>query len=315
MYINKRDRKFQYSDYEYRRKINALKHKRKRRRRLAAFYIFLILTIFIVGIYFVVHSFFKLNKVEISGSKKYTYKQVQECAGVEIGQNIFKYKSQTIVNKLKNKLIYIDKVEVKKVLPSKISIVVTDAEPNYFVKEKEDCFVLSKNLKVLEKLSFKDFELSIKNSSLDFVKIFGISLTDESVGKFIFDISSNKEKTNILIILNKALNNNKFKDITQISLVNKNNVKIKYEDRILILLGSWDQMDYKIKFAKHIIDSKLDKNERGTIDLTSVLDTSKVYYYPYKERLKKLQEEEQQQNTDESVDQNNNNTDNNENNA
>ncbi len=271
-------------NYEYRRKVNAMRHRKKRQRKLVVFYLFLILAILVVGIYFVVHNFFKVTKIEIYGSNKYTYEQIKKCSKIETNQNIFRYKSETIAKNLKRKLIYIDKVTVKKILPNKISITLVDAKPRYIVTTKDERFVVSRHLKILKKSDLKQ-----SNITSDLIEITGLSIPNQSVGEF---ISRDDSKVDILIDLNQSLNNNKFQGVTKINLTNKSNIKIIYKDRITVLLGTFSQIDYKIKFAKHIIDNKLDKNEKGTIDLTSVLKSSKVYYSPYKEPILPIEDEQ-----------------------
>ena len=70
--------------------------------------------------------------------------------------------------------------------------------------------------------------------------------------------------------------------------------RVNYQNRIKILLGNIAQVDYKIKFAKRIIDKNIDKNEKGTVDLTSLQSNSKVYFYPYKEHIKKAEENDKE---------------------
>lgn len=260
--------------YHQSRKINSKIRKKRRKRQIITFYIFLIINILFISVFFVLHSFFQITDIEIKGSKKYSYDQIKKCANLEVGQNIFKHRSNLIVNCLKQKLTYVDDAKVQKNLPNKIQISVVDSVPKYLFVLKDKYFVVSKNFKILE---IKEEKFSDKTQFRELIKINGLSLYNEDVGKF---ITQNNNKFILLKQLTNTLNINKFYEIKQINLTNRNDIKIKYQNRMIILLGNIEQIDYKIKFAKHIIDKNIDKNEVGTIDATDVLTSSKVYFIP-----------------------------------
>lgn len=261
--------------YNQSRKINSQIRKKRRKRKIITFYIFLIINILFISVFFVLHNFFQITDIEIKGSKKYSYDQIKKCANLEVGQNIFKHRSNLIVNRLKQKLTYVDDAKVQKNLPNKIQISVIDSVPKYLFVLRDKYFVVSKNFKILEN---KEEKFSDKTQFRELIKINGLSISDEDIGKF---ITQNNNKFILLKQLTNALNINKFYGIKQINLTNRNDIKIKYQNRMIILLGNIEQIDYKIKFAKHIIDKNIDKNEVGTIDETDVLTSSKVYFIPH----------------------------------
>lgn len=266
--------------YHQSRKVNSKIRRKRRRRKIITFYIFLIVSILFVSIFFVLHNFFQITDIEIKGSKKYSYDQIKKCANLEVGQNIFKHRSNIIVSRLKQKLTYVDDAKVQKNLPNKINISVVDSVPKYLFVFKDGYFVVSKNFKVLE---VKKEKFSDKTQFEKLIQINGLHLLEEDVGKF---ITQDNNKFILLKQLTNALNINKFYGIKKIDLTNRNDIKIKYQNRMTILLGNIEQIDYKIKFAKHIIDKNIDKNEVGTIDATDVLTSSKVYFVPQVEEVK-----------------------------
>ena len=260
--------------YHQSRKINSKIRKKRRKRKIITFYIFLIINILFISVFFVLHNLFQITDIEINGSKKYSYHQIKKCTNLEVGQNIFKHRSNLIVNRLKQKLTYVDDAKVQKNLPNKIQISVVDSVPKYLFVLKDKYFVVSKNFKILE---IKEEKFSDKTQFRELIKINGLSISDEDVGKF---ITQNNSKFILLKQLTNALSINKFYGIKQINLTNRNDIEIKYQNRMIILLGNIEQIDYKIKFAKHIIDKNIDKNEVGIIDATDVLTSSKVYFIP-----------------------------------
>lgn len=299
MKVKTQGRTISEKDLEIRRKINAQKHRKKQRRKIITFYIFLVISIVLISLFFIIHNFFKISKIEIEGSKKYTYSQVKKILDIKISDNIFRYKSGVISQKIKDRLIYIDEVRVVKKLPNKILITLVDAIPRYFIQINDKYLILSKNMRILEEKEFEKIEdgyviNSVNNNGTNIVKItvnkkdkikqdrtlteiLGLYIKDKNIGSFVL------EKNQILSELIKVLEKNQIKDITKIDLTTKSNIKILYQDRINILLGNIDQIDYKIKFIKKIIEKNLDKNTKGILDATSVQKNSKIYFTPDKE--------------------------------
>ena len=278
---NSKRSKIEYNKrYENIRKNNAIKHKKRRRRKLATLYIFLIISILLISCFFIIHSFFKVTNIEVKGSKRYKQSQIRQISNIKLEQNMFTFKSETVSKRLKNELLYVDEATVNKKLPNKVYISIIDAKPKYLLKNQSKYFVVSQRFKILETKNKKD------HNSDELIEVEGIEISDLEVGKF---ISEDDLKITILKKLNLSLNRNKFEGINKIDIRNKSNIKIMYQNRIKILLGDMSQLDYKIKFVKHIVNKNIDKNEKGTIDATSVISSSKVYFDPYKEPIQNIE--------------------------
>lgn len=267
-------------NYYSQRRNNAIKHRKKKKRRLIIFYLILILSILLIGIFFIIHNFFKITHIEIMGSKKYTQDEIKKIANLNIGQNIFLYRSSTISNTLKSKLVYIDDAQVKKVLPGKILINIVDSKPKYWLKVNDKYLIVNNSMKILE------INNTLPNELAE-IKITDVS--NQNIGNIILDDSN---KLNILLTLDRVLDKHSLKGVIKIDVTTFSDIKLSYQDRILILLGNIEQIDYKIKFVKSIIVNNIDKNERGIIDAVNVGSTSKVYFSPYKEQLEESKESE-----------------------
>ena len=57
------------------------------------------------------------------------------------------------------------------------------------------------------------------------------------------------------------------------------------QNRINILIGNLNELDYKIKTAAEIINNRLSKDESGELDL-SMLDQGDTSYFRLKNKLK-----------------------------
>lgn len=100
--------------------------KKKKRRKKHYFLRFLIFIALIAGAILALSSdLFSVRKFEIEGNNYYTAAQVQETSGLSTGINIFEEK----LRQAKDALLedpYIKNVEIKRVLPGTIKIVITE---------------------------------------------------------------------------------------------------------------------------------------------------------------------------------------------
>ena len=84
---------------------------------------------------------------------------------------------------------------------------------------------------------------------------------------------------NIINEVTKALENNDITKVSTINVTNPSNIKLSYDKRLTIILGIPENIDYKVETAKVIIDQKLEKDSKGTIDVSMCAEGGKYSYY------------------------------------
>ena len=84
---------------------------------------------------------------------------------------------------------------------------------------------------------------------------------------------------NIINDVTQALNENEIKKVSTINVTNPSNVKLSYDKRLTIILGIPENLNYKVKTAKLIIDEKLEKDSKGTVDVSMCAEGGKYSYY------------------------------------
>ena len=80
-----------------------------------------------------------------------------------------------------------------------------------------------------------------------------------------------KEDSETLAMLDcllSAFEKTDFTGVTKIDITDRLNMKIVYQDRLLILLGSEDNLEYKLNFVKNISEYNEDTNFEGVVDAT-----------------------------------------------
>ncbi|MBO5869432.1 MAG: FtsQ-type POTRA domain-containing protein, partial [Clostridia bacterium] len=126
------------------------RHESKRTKR-KVFYAFLLVCISLVFLAVCVAVFLNVKTINVNGLERYETEQIMEYVTIAEGDNIFSFEASVIEEKIKESLPYVGAVEIKRDLPSTVEINVTEYKP-YFISELAgDSYLISSNLKVLEK--------------------------------------------------------------------------------------------------------------------------------------------------------------------
>lgn len=172
-----------------------------------------------------------------------------------LGNNIFLIK----LNELEDKILlnpYIEDVNIKRGIPNKISIKVSERVASYKVIDDNKSYILNDNLVIMEK---RDDLESITLPILEGIEIEGRDLGES--------ITSNKEKIDFLKKLKVAYNNYSDMKIQSVDVSDINNMNI-YLDNCKIILGDNEDVDKKLSKAINILKSDKVNIEDGYIDIS-----------------------------------------------
>lgn len=247
---------FQPESVEERRR----KRKRKMQKRRITVTVILLIGV-IIGIMFT--PLFHLKTVLINGNERVAYDEFIKKGSISTGKNIFTLNLNKIGDGI-SKIPYIDSVEVKRKLPNKLLINVTECIPVAYIKTKKGCAVIDKNGKILETATEKgDYRIPEITGMVSetYKPLENISVKEEE--KF--------KKT--LEILRDLYNNNFIDIIVSISVSDKE-ITMKKSDAFIIKMGSYEQFNAKIVMVKEIL-AGLPADAVGTLDATKV---DRVYY-------------------------------------
>lgn len=125
------------------------KRKRKKRKKKRYLLKFCITLILLGAVYvFLSSSFFDISEIKIYKNEHYTPEQIVEISGVKKGDNLFKLSSKKLEEKMTSDP-YISMIEMKKVYPDKLEIVVHERTEDAIIKYKEKYLVIDYNGMVL----------------------------------------------------------------------------------------------------------------------------------------------------------------------
>lgn len=228
--------------------------RKKRRRNMSAYYVF---TFFVVVITMTVLSLtilFNATAVEVSGTDLYTAEQVTQISGVAVGNNLIRLDIDTAESCIMENLSYVEQVKVLRSFPDKISIKVTQAVPAANIEHEGKFYVVSETGKILEQA------LDAPKSGLIIISGFGLCEIEKGQMK-----SDDELKEPILDTILDAVERFEIEDIVEVNITDRTNIKLNYDNRVNILLGSSLDLDYKMGAIKVILKEKIEKQFNGVI--------------------------------------------------
>lgn len=228
----------------------------------------IIAVVLITGVVLSLTVLFKSEKIEVEGATRYTQQQVVDASGLTLGENLFLSDKKTGGERIEEKLPYVEKAEVSIKIPDTIVVTITEAKPAYLIAQGKEFVVISTQGRVLERVSKNTYDAPV---------IKGCEITETKVGKTAQ--IKNKQVLSILNTITKALQKNKFGGVKEIDVTDTANITLNYSDRIKIILGTPDDVDYKIRTAQTIIAEKLAKTDMGVLDVSNCNSGKKASYY------------------------------------
>lgn len=255
------------STNEKRRRQNK-KRRLKNSVRKALITIALLLFLIIVGVVLCLTVFFKIETVNISGSGTYSSDEIMAYCTIDIGDNLFLINKEKCAENLEQKLPYIYDVDIKRELPTAVTINVIEAVASYTVDNGDGSYtLLDDRFKVLNNNSQDSVDgiIEIQNTAV---------ISNENGYVIGFE---NEESANGLRQLSDIIKKLNIIQATAISSDGKSNNYIVYENRIALKLGDFENLEKKVYRGLAGCEklNESDPSAQGTMDLSS----GKQFYF------------------------------------
>lgn len=222
----------------------------------------------IVGVVLSLTVLFQCETINVEGVTKYSAEQLVAASGISTGENLFLSDRKTAKNNILASFPYVSEVNVSIQIPNTMQITVTEAVPSYLIKSGKKYVIVSESGRILDHTNQNVLGVPI---------IMGCKLTSDEIGDYI-DIKDQK----VIPVINEisvALHNNGVSGIKEIDISDIANIKLNYEDRISIILGMPEDLDYKIRTAMTIIKDELAVTDKGDLDVSNCNSGRKASYF------------------------------------
>lgn len=264
---------------------------RRRRiiRRLTA--LAMLLCVIAAGIYLTVTMLFKISAIQVrtadgvvSEAGGYSSEQIVQALGVNLEENIFSFDPASKAAALEQVFPMLENIRVERDYPGTVVIQVTEAQPAYTMQTSGGWLTLSASLKILSSDGAQPAGLPTLYGGEPVSQTPGTQLSFEQPAPASSAASDSASGTaeeagdkrldslNTLLAALDALGMRG--DVTRIEFADPEEMSFLYQDRISVLLGTLNELDYKLKLAQHVLlnadGSGCAATDTGTLDFTHI---------------------------------------------
>lgn len=264
------------------------KKKRVNKGKFFRFIFIMLLFIALIISFFLFTPFFNINKVTVLGNEAVETQEIVNKSGIKSGMNIFR---ADVKGAKKNLLSFtmLDDIKIKRKLPGKIEIVVTETYPQIIIPYMTGFVSVNEKGKVIQLMDKipEDNKLPL---------ISGVEIETAKAGEQL----KAKDEVSFSMIMDCVSLMREKKAIEQFKSLDFSNLSnfIGYtHNEVKIIFGKLDDMEYKISFLSGIIPN-VQNVEGAYIDISS--PESGIYGNSAYEEEKEEQEENEKENEEDS---------------
>ena len=276
-----------------RRLTRAAIRRRRMFRRLTA--LAMLAAVIAAGVYLTVTMLFKINTIRVCTADGavvqeagcYTSEQILQALGVQPEENIFSFDPAAKAAALEKVFPLLEEIRVERDYPSTVVVRVTEARPAYAMQTPAGWLTLSAGLKILASDSVQPVGLptlyggeplsSTPGDRLAFAaeQAAGSASADSAESAADSTADTADRRLEALNTLMAALDSAGMQaDVTRIEFADPEQMAFLYQDRISVLLGTLNELDYKLKLAKHVLLNEDGKGcaatDTGVLDFTHI---------------------------------------------
>lgn len=248
---------------------NAEKSQRYNRLKSVALILALALTVVaaLVSVgYFVI---FRVKNITVAGSEKYQNSAIAEaCAQRYGGASMFGINSASVISQMQLNYPYLKTVSIKKNWPSSLEITVTDDRGAYYTEISDQYFVLSHELRVLQRVDVESMldSLGLCHVTLPPVKY---AVTGSKV-----QFMRESDFDNVQSVCRTLYQSDMSMLISSINMNDKFGMFFIYNNQYRIEFGKNEDLETKLELVKKIIatfsdDFSSDKL-KGTVNVSDI---------------------------------------------
>ncbi len=227
-----------------------VKHKRTKKQISRFAYAVVFIALCVVFVIICLAVFFKIKTIEITGTTRYSKAQILTVTEIEEGLSLYEISNRD-VEILTRKLAYIKDARIVRKLPNTLVISVTEDTPVYMCELYGEYFILSNELRVLDRV----FNRSGPDE-MGLIELVFPEINSAIVGSQI-EFATDTSRRYIDAYLDELESNELFERTTAFDLRNRFDVEIICEGRYLVDLGNGDELGTKLSAVAGILESEI----------------------------------------------------------
>lgn len=218
-------------------------------------------------IFFMMSPLFNISEINISGNNSISEETILSLSKIQIGDNIYKTSKKNIKQNIKQNA-YIESVEVKRVLPNQIKLMVKERNTTYML-EYSNSFIYINN---------QGYILEITNQKLDVPLISGITTNQEQIQVGYRLNQEDLTRLEMILRITDSLEANGVTNkIDRIDISNKQNYTLYMEEENkIIYLGDASNLSSRMLYLKAALEDT--KGLEGEIFINGDLVKEKAFF-------------------------------------
>lgn len=210
--------------------------------------------------------FFRVKHIDVEGNQYYSQEDIISVCGVAEGDNLLTLSRGEIAGNIFANCEYVATVQVSHVLPNRVTIRLTEYPAGYAIADTRGTYYLiSSDGKVLKQIEKKEIGDHILIRDLQIrIPVIGDPAVLYSPEEQADTSAQLRTLTNLLQELEAA---ELVRKVSAVSVSSAGQLRLWYEDRFEVTLGTATSLAYKLEHLKLVIAEQKDYAV-GTIDLT-----------------------------------------------
>lgn len=221
-------------------------------------YVVLLFIICIFTAFFLSSSFFQIKFIAVNGNNNVAREEVIKLSSIYYGENIFRINKKNSMKSIFQNP-YVKMIKIRRVIPSKVVIDIIEREIMAYVP------YVGSYLNIDEEGMILEINPAIKRTDLPVVK--GLKFNTFKVGEHL-NIESKEQFTATTSLIKEIKNSGMLNIVSEIDVSDLSNIRLKIKEGIKANLGGTDNLNYKINFARSIVEDIKKQNLKGTIELS-----------------------------------------------
>ena len=221
-------------------------------------YVVFLFIICIFTAFFLSSSFFQIKFIAVNGNNNVTREEIIKLSSIYYEENIFRINKKNSMKSIFQNS-YVKMIKIKRAIPNRVEIDIIEREIMAYVPYVGSYLNIDEDGMILE------INPAIKRLDLPVVK--GLKFETFKVGECL-NIENKEQFSTTTLLIREIKNAGILNQVSEIDVADLSNIRLKISEGIKANLGGTDNMNYKISFARSIIEDVKKQNLKGTIEMS-----------------------------------------------
>lgn len=218
--------------------------------------------VIVLALFFAFSIFLRVSEVEVEGNGYYTAEEIIEASGIERGDNLFFINRSATTSRIYSRLPYIELVDVRRSLPNRVVIAVTESQAVAYVAAESGYWAIDDSCKLLSQPDMGGLG--------GLLRVEGLTPIAPAVGERIeAGVEEGPKVTYLSAILKRIAGLGLRSDVTWVDISSVSNPTFDYQGRFTVklgALGSEEDLDYKFQLLISAAE-QMQAGDRGTLSI------------------------------------------------